>query len=136
MKKSKKLISVCTSLAIGISICSISVFAQSNGYPVEMPSTGYQYIGHVRKDSSSTTFVNNVKSVSTGQRYDFWGYKIGDKPSNRQTTHSYANGTGLKSAYYASGSQAKNLVGSKMGLTIKTGPSVFNKMFISGTYEP
>lgn len=135
MKKTKK-----TLLSLGLAafcIVSSSVVASAAaGFGMTLPSTGYSMGGMTTKNSKSTTFYLNVSKTGNNNNYRFWGYEDGNSPTNRSTTQSSASGTGTKYAYYASSSQAKSLVGTYMGLTIKTGPTVYTPMWIEGTFEP
>ena len=117
-------------------VIGCSAYVSASGFGGTLPATGYDTWGTSKKRSSSTTFTLNVKRFGNNNNYRFWGYKDGNGPKNRETTESSASGTGYKYAYYASSSQAKALVGSYIGLTAKTGPTVFTPMWFEGEFTP
>jgi hypothetical protein len=82
--------------------------------------------------------ILKVTNTGNNNEYHFWDYKSGDSPSNRQTTDASASGTGVKYAYYATATQANGLylAGARLGVTVKTGPTVFTPMWIEALFTP
>ncbi|SHH69921.1 hypothetical protein SAMN02745196_01090 [Clostridium collagenovorans DSM 3089] len=136
MKNKKIKLFLSLLIAGGVSLSAISAFAATAQYGITLNATGSHGIGNVKKDSKYPALVNNVTHVDSGDRYDFWGYKIGNSITSDETNRSSAHGTGPKYAYYVNESHASALIGTNIGLGIKTGPTVYHKMFVSGTYTP
>lgn len=110
---------------------SIIAKAGTVDYRFMLPSTGYMTTGYSTKSTQYSHFENNVTYTGNSDyRIDFWG----STSSSRQTTQSYFYGMGRKFAYYAN--DPINHVGKNMYMTIKTGPTTFHEVYVTGQVTP
>lgn len=132
MNKTIKKIMVSLVVASVVTVSSAVAFAETVGFGITLPSTGYNRIATAEKQTTSRKFTLHIKNVGNSNKYNFWSFLDGRDPQQgRITSMGEGQNTGTKYTWFDEDYQY-----SRVGLAMKTGTWVYTPMWIEGSFTP
>lgn len=133
--KKKKIIGGILSVLMTVSLLSIAVKAQTIGYSMQMPKTGYIDSGSANKADTEGTAYNTVDYlgwVGSGDYFKWWVIN----PNGTQLTDSQTFCDEGRFTTPYKGNNGGYYVGWSLKLRMKTGPVTYHACDVNGRFTP